>query len=288
MLTKRRAPCYTLGMYPYLFGWERLPTYGVCLAVGLLGAMLLFRFLCKKKAVDDDVYAFYSLLGIISIALGILGAMLFQSVYDMIERAVSGEKVRFEVGGMTFMGGLITGVLVFILGTVFFAKGKVKRGFFACASYAAPCIVLGHFFGRIGCFCAGCCYGKATDGPLGVRFPDLPHKVLPTQLFEALFLAALLAVMLVLLFRFNQSKLLLPLYGFAYALFRFCIEFARGDERGTLIPGLTPSQTQSLLLFAVAAVLTVFLYKLKKIPFANAPLPEESGADEPKIKDNIE
>ena len=275
-------------MYPYLFGWERLPTYGFCLAVGLLGAMLLFKLLCKIKTVDDDVYAFYSLLGIVSIALGILGAMLFQSCYDMIERAVKGQKVRFEVGGMTFMGGLVTGVVVFILGTVFFAKGKVKRGFFTCASYAAPCIVLGHFFGRIGCFCAGCCYGKPSDGPFGVKFPDLPHKVLPTQLFEALFLAALLAVMLVLLLRFNQSKLLLPLYGFAYALFRFFIEFARGDARGAFIPGLTPSQTQSILLFAVAAVLTVFLYKLKKIPFANAPLPEESGSDEPKIKDNIE
>ncbi|MDE7394753.1 MAG: prolipoprotein diacylglyceryl transferase, partial [Clostridiales bacterium] len=137
-------------MYPYLFGQEALPMYGICLAVGLLAAMLLFKIICKKKNVDNDTYGFYSLLGIISIALGILGAMLFQSVYDLIDQAVHGEKVRFSFGGMTFMGGLVTGVVVFVAGTAIFAKGKVKRGFFTCASYAAPCIVLGHFFGRIG------------------------------------------------------------------------------------------------------------------------------------------
>ena len=152
--------------------------------------------------------------------------------------------------------------------------------------------MLGHLFGRIGCFCAGCCYGKPSSGPFGVKFPDLAQKVLPTQLFEALFLAALLAAMLGLLLRFDQYKLLLPLYGFSYAIFRFCIEFARGDERGTLIPGLTPSQTQSLLLFAVAAVLTRFVYKLKRLPFANAPLPEselpKNAEEESAIQSNDE
>lgn len=250
--------------------------YGLLLAAGLLAAVLLFKFICAKKKVDDDTYTFYSLLGIVSIALGIGGAALFESVYEWIKYGV------FEMAGLTFMGGLITGVTSFILGTLLFAKPAVKRKFFECGSYAAPCIVLGHMFGRLGCFCAGCCYGKPTNGALGVVFPNLVHnqnhpeymatggRAYPTQLFEALFLAALLAVMLVLLFKFDIYKALLPLYGISYAVFRFLIEYIRGDERGTFVPGLTPSQFQVLLLAAAAIAVAVLVYKFKIIPFAKA------------------
>ena len=75
-------------MYPYLFGVEALPMYGILLALGLLGAVLLFNFICAKKHVDDDSYTFYSLLGIVSIALGIGGAALFQAFYDFIETGI--------------------------------------------------------------------------------------------------------------------------------------------------------------------------------------------------------
>lgn len=144
--------------------------YGILLAVGLLSAVLLFKIICNVKKVDDKTYTFYSLLAIVSIAIGILGAAIFQAFYDMIELYRTQKILKFEFTGLTFMGGLISGVLAFMLGTVIFAKGQVKRNFFECASYAAPCIVLGHMFGRLGCFCAGCCYGKRTDGIFGVRF----------------------------------------------------------------------------------------------------------------------
>jgi phosphatidylglycerol:prolipoprotein diacylglycerol transferase len=52
---------------------------------------------------------------------------------------------------------------------------------------APPCITVAHGFGRIGCFLAGCCYGKVTDSIFGVTFPGMTHAVYPTQLFEALF-----------------------------------------------------------------------------------------------------
>lgn len=246
--------------------------YGILLAVGLLAAVLLFKFICNKKKIDDNAYTFYSLLGIISIALGLGGAALFQSIYTFIDEGV------FKFAGVTFMGGLVTGVLSFILGALIFAKPAVKRQFFQIGSYAAPCIVIGHLFGRLGCFCAGCCYGKPTNGIFGVTFPNLVHradylatggKAYPTQLFEALFLAVLLAVMLVLLFKFNIYKPLLPVYGMSYAIFRFLIEFIRNDERGEfIIPGLSPSQTQSLILFIVAATLLILVYVFKIIPFA--------------------
>lgn len=244
--------------------------YGILLAVGLLSAMLLFKLICHVKKVDDKSYSFYSFLGIISIAAGLLGAALFQSFYNMIDTAIKTGKWAFKLGGLTFMGGLITGVLVFCLGTLIFAKGKVKRDFFECASYATPCIVLGHMFGRLGCFCAGCCYGKQTDSPLGILFPGDHYKVYPTQLFEVLFLAVLLGVLLLLLFKFDFHKPLLPIYGMSYAVFRFLIEYVRDDDRGAFIPGLTPSQFQVIILFLVAAALAVLVFVFKIIPFAKA------------------
>lgn len=244
--------------------------YGILLAVGLLSAVLLFKIICNVKKVDDKTYTFYSLLAIVSIAIGILGAAIFQAFYDMIELYRTQKILKFEFTGLTFMGGLISGVLAFVLGTVIFAKGQVKRNFFECASYAAPCIVLGHMFGRLGCFCAGCCYGKRTDGIFGVRFPGDAYNVYPTQLFEVAFLAVLLAVMLVLLFKFKMYKPLLPIYGISYAVYRFLIEFIRDDSRGALIPGLTPSQFQVIILALAAIALAVLVFGYNIIPFAKA------------------
>ncbi len=278
-------------MYPYLFGVEHLPMYGILLAAGLLSSVLLYKFICNKKKVDDKTYTFYSLLAIISIAVGLLGAYVFQAIYNAIYNAVNHlTGSAKETGGLTFMGGLITGVVVFIVGTILFAKGQVKRNFYTCASYAAPCIVIGHLFGRLGCFCAGCCYGKVTDSFLGVQFPGDSHKVLPTQLFEVAFLAVLLAVMLVLLFRCNRYKMLLPLYGIAYAVWRFCLEFVRGDYRGVRVLGMYPSQIQSIVLLLVAVALALLVYKFGIIPFAKAkdPLPKENAPTETKNNDTAE
>ncbi len=108
-------------------------------------------------------------------------------------------------------------------------------------------MVVFHFFGRIGCFFGGCCYGRETDSVLGVIFPDniengIVHageKCYPTQLFEAFLL---LLIFIVLLYAKHRFKL----YLFLYAVGRFFLEFLRGDERGSSIFGLSPSQTISI------------------------------------------
>ena len=254
-------------------------TYGLLLALGLLGALGLFKLLCHLRKVDNNSYSFYSLLGIVAIASGLLGAYVFQAIYNAIYKAVNYGKSDYiePTGKLTFMGGLVFGVVVFVAGTAIVAKGKVKRDFFECASCAAPCIVAGHILGRLGCFCAGCCYGKETDSVWGIDFPGL-GKVYPTQLFEAAFLALLLGVMLVVLLKFKKYKPMLPMYGIGYSIWRFAIEYLRDDDRGTFIPGLTPSQTQSIILFIVAVALVVLLYR-NIIPFAKAKDPIPSAVD---------
>lgn len=252
-------------MYPSLFGVEFLDMFTILIIAGIFAAVILFRYLCGKFGIADKPYNFYSLNAVISIAVGLICAFLFQQLYNLIDSIKTGEK--FTWGGITFFGGLIGGVLTFVLITVFAAKPEVKKEFWRVANLAAPCIVLGHMFGRYGCFCAGCCYGKPTDG-FGFIFYGLNYKAIPTNLYEALFLTVLFAVIMFILLRFGRTDFPLILYGFAYSVFRFIIEFYRGDDRGSFIPGLSPSQFQAIILFLVAAALTVLIYVFKITPFA--------------------
>lgn len=107
---------------------------------------------------------------------------------------------------MTFIGGLIGGVTVFLV--IYFAtKNNIRKNYKSSLIDIMPvvpcCITVAHGFGRVGCFFAGCCYGKETNGPFGIKFPDLPNPVYPTQLFEAIFLFAFFAVLVYLAFKVN-------------------------------------------------------------------------------------
>ena len=118
-------------------------------------------------------------------------------------------------------------------------------------------IVMAHGFGRIGCFFAGCCYGVPTDSFLGVTFPGHSHAVHPTMLYEAAFLFILFGVFTFLLFKYD-FKHNMSLYLVSYGIFRFLLEFIRGDHRGELLGFISPSQTWSALM----VVLGVALYFL--------------------------
>ena len=139
----------------------------------------------------------------------------------------------------------------------------------ATLSDALPFIPIGiciaHAFGRLGCFFGGCCYGLPTDSWVGLACsaPNGVHSdqlVIPTQLFEMFFLLILAAVMAFLYFKYNFNYNF-ALYLFAYGVWRFFIEFIRGDARGEFIgSALSPSQIWSIVM-AAAGVGYVFLQK---------------------------
>lgn len=285
--------CYDNIMYPELLhiGNVTVYTYGLMIAIGLISAVMLFRFLSVKFHLSEQSFNFYSTAVIISIVLGFGFAVLFQALYDFVYSGFT--EFSFN-GGMTFMGGLIGGVACFLIITAIFAKDKVRTDFWKTANLMGACIPLAHGFGRIGCFFAGCCYGKISDSFLAVKFPNLPYKVLPTQLFEALFLFALFAALMIMLFRYKRIDLMLLTYLFSYAVFRFIIEYFRGDYRGSFIPGVSPSQFQSILMVLAAAALAVYIFRFNKVPFGGKTVtgrdflshaltvPEEEAAIEPK------
>lgn len=227
--------------------------YGIMIAVGILCAFGTLYLYAKKRNVESRFVDFIFYNGIASIALGFGSAALFQAFYNYLDNPERG----FRIGsGMTFIGGLIGGVLVFLIGYFIFRRRYETRLYQVVS--ALPCsILIAHAFGRIGCFFAGCCYGKPTDSILGVQFPDLDHKVHPTQLYEAAFLFVLFAVCLWLVLK-KDFKHNLSVYLIAYGIFRFLIEYLRGDERGEFVTSLSPSQFWSVLM--VVAGIAVFFF----------------------------
>ncbi len=249
-------------MYPKLFGVEFLNTYGLMIALGIISCYFLLDTLCKKNKIDEKFTLFIEINGVASIIVGFVFAALFQSLYEFIENPSAGFKIS---GNITFFGGLIGGVLTFLIVYFIFRK-KFKNTLFNVLSIIPPCIVIAHAFGRVGCFLAGCCYGKPTDSIWGVYFPSRPTAgvVFPTNLYEAIFLFVLFAVLLFLLIKF-KFKYNLPLYCVCYGVFRFLIEYLRGDARGEFVAGVSPSQFWSIIIVVVGIGLWLFLYlKYKK------------------------
>jgi len=138
----------------------------------------------------------------------------------------------------------------------------------------APGIALGHVIGRMGCFLAGCCWGKPTTMPWGVVFTDqfahanvgtpLNERLHPTQLYES---GAEFVILLGLLW-FEKKGRSFPgrtfwSYMLVYAISRFVIEFFRGDPRGVVFGVLSTSQFISIILVPLSLVM---LWRLSRQP----------------------
>lgn len=255
--------------------------YEICILLGVVVALILADRIAVKKGFSVALQKMLILSVVGAVVIGFFGAILFQAFYDWLE---TGE---FSLqAGMTFYGGFIFGVGGFLFFWLLVSKafGVQKEALARTKDVAdmAGCIVpLAHGFGRLGCFFAGCCHGNVTEKWYGVKmWVYLANengegtwqwaKVVPLQLFEAAVLFALAAVLFAVFIKRNKTGKkrvpVLPLYFIGYAIWRFCIEFARGDERGASpVPFLSPSQFIAVILFAAGVVyLCIWLKTIKK------------------------
>lgn len=247
-------------MYPNLFGINGF-TANLLTALGVVvGCVVIFIYL-KKFSYEKTTYQDLLVTFIFTLISAFIFAVLFENFYESIKNAVNGQPQQWT-WSMTFYGGLFGGVIAFILMYRYFYLRLNVPILDKLLIIVPGAIALGHTLGRLGCFLNGCCYGKETDKWFGVLFPGFEHKVIPTQLFEMFFLLVLAAVLLFLAFKYD-SKYTLPIYLISYSLFRFIIEFFRGDERGQF-GALSPSQYWSILLFAAGIVFLVFYIKKGK------------------------
>ena len=252
--------------------------YGFMVAVGVAAALFILYYFGKKKNVSEKFldFVFYNTLAAVLGGFG--SAALFQAIYDYIEDPSAGFSFN---GGITFIGGLIGGVVVFL--AVYFILRPRLDGRLTQMIGIIPCaITAGHAFGRVGCFFAGCCYGNKTDSIFGVLFPGHSSPVHPTQLYEAAFLFIICGICAYLVMKKNFNYTFC-VYLSTYGVFRFLLEFVRGDHRGKFLFGITPSQFWSIVMIFAS----VGVYFLLKNAFAkaekealNAPKAEEDAEDE--------
>jgi phosphatidylglycerol:prolipoprotein diacylglycerol transferase len=217
-----------------VFGVERpITTYGTLLVIAAaLGVALTVRRAPARGIPGFDALA----CGLLGAAGGLAGA---SALFALVRGGF----------GMIFYGGLGGGVL---------AAWVYARAYGVAlaplADAAAPALALAHGVGRIGCFAAGCCYGRPASW--GVVLHGAPRH--PVQLYEAAALGALaLALLLADRVRRRPGALFL-LYVAGYALVRFASERWRGDdlERGFVVPGvLSISQAVAIATLAVAVAL---------------------------------
>lgn len=248
-------------MHPFVtIGNMEMPTYLACGVVGLTASMVMgIRLLAYRGMLRKS---FSSML--ISLPAILFGGRLFSALSLLVDRLV--HKMPVDViqllseGGIVYWGGLLAYTLM-VLAICRLRNVSIRP----VLDVLAVCTPLFHSIARIGCYCAGCCYGIKSE-QFGLPYRIAPGEPMaarvPVQLLEAAF-EFFLAIWL--LARFNSrvqegskdadEPALICNYFFLYACFRFFIEFLRGDSIRGIYFGLSFSQYVSVLvLLALAAM----------------------------------
>jgi phosphatidylglycerol---prolipoprotein diacylglyceryl transferase len=258
-------------MYPELFHIGSFPinTYGVFLALAFLCAILITVKLATRDGLPREKIYDLCLWMLLSSLIGSKILMFFTEP-EYRDHPLQLLSLDFLRSGGVFYGGLIGAIL-----TGYFLMRRYELPWWKTADACAPGIAIGNFFGRQGCFAAGCCWGKPTSLPWGVKFTELGHEITgvptdiylhPTQLYESF---AMLIVFVFLLWlhkhrRFSGQVILF--YALLYSVIRFGIEFLRDDPRGdvfglTTLTGLSTSQIISLIVGTGALVLLIVRWR---------------------------
>lgn len=269
-------------MYPELFRIGSFPinTYGVFLALAFLGAIFVTVKLAERDNLPRE--------RIYDLCLWILVASLLGSKVLMLWTEPEYRENPWQLISLDFLrsGGVFYGGLIGAALAAYFLMKRYRLPWWKTADACAPGIALGNFFGRQGCFAAGCCWGKPTSLPWGVKFTQLGHEITgvpidqhlhPTQLYESF---SMLLVFFLLLLWHRRRKFdgqLILFYALSYAVIRFTVEFFRADPRGdvlglTTLTGLSTSQLLSIIIGGAAVIVLVVRWRRANRTAADNPL----------------
>jgi phosphatidylglycerol:prolipoprotein diacylglycerol transferase len=258
-------------MYPELFKIGSFPinSYGVFLALAFLCAILISVRLAERDGLPREKIYDLCLWMLLASLVGSKFLMLFTEP-EYRQNPVQLISLDFLRSGGVFYGGLFGAVIA-----GFFLMRRYSLPWWRTADACAPGIAVGNFLGRQGCFAAGCCWGKPTTLPWGVKFSELGHEITgvptdaflhPTQLYESF---TMVIVFLFLFWlhgrrRFNGQVILT--YALLYSVIRFVIEFLRADPRGdilglTSLTGLSTSQMISLPIAIVSLIILILRWR---------------------------
>jgi len=245
-------------MFPHLvlFG-KAISLYQIFAILGYFVSGIYACLVCRKNGRDDNNAIIFFLVIAVGVLLGahlLYGILNFRLILYVIENIskVNSLKLAFEIfieifGGSIFYGGLLGGLLA---AAIYFRKNPENK---FLADIVAPSIPLFHFFGRIGCFLSGCCYGiESFFGFTSYHSPiESANGVsrFPVQLLEALFNLGLFFILDYLRKKEFFKNRIVFVYLAAYSAGRFLLEFLRGDSYRGFLLGLSTSQIISILIF---------------------------------------
>jgi phosphatidylglycerol:prolipoprotein diacylglycerol transferase len=255
-------------VFPELFSFGPITiySYGVLLATSYLLGLHLARRRAKRWGLDGNRVLD---LGIYIIIAALIGAKLMLLVVDFDQfRRSPADILSLARSAGVFYGGLIAAV-----GVAFWYIARHRLPFWTTCDVFAPGIALGHVTGRLGCFAAGCCYGKPATVPWAVTFTNplaaanvgtpLGIALHPTQLYEA---GAELLILIFLLATERRGHRFAGrtfwTYLLLYAVSRYVVEIYRGDPRGVVFGVMSTSQFISTILAPLSIGMLVWLSRV--------------------------
>ena len=253
-------------MHPILFsvGSLHFPTYGAVMVLAILAAICTILRLGGREGLDTGLLLDFSTWLLL---VGLVGAKVLMVISDWDYYSRNPREIlswnTFLAGG-AFYGGFVAAIL--------FAAWYIRLhrlSFWKVVDVYAPAVSLGLGIGRIGCFAAGCDYGKPTTSAWGIVFTDpIAHQVAGTPLniplypTQPIMSLASLSIFAILIWRYSKKTRdgeIFLLYVVLYAMARYFIEFLRGDEdRGFVFHHLL-STSQFIAILALAAAVWMAL-----------------------------
>jgi phosphatidylglycerol---prolipoprotein diacylglyceryl transferase len=260
-------------VFPRLFhiGNYSQPTYGVMAALGLIVGLAVVFHLARQQNLDPD--KMWNLGGI-AIFSGILGAKILMILVDWNHYMQYPGEI-FSLGTLQ-AGGVFSGGLVLAIFTCWWYLHRNHIPFLRAADVFAPGIAIGHAIGRVGCFAAGCCWGKETNLPWAVTFTNpLANELVgtplnvhlhPTQLYEMVVEVINFAILYWMVKHKKFEGQVVGLYMFLYGIARYFLEFLRGDPgRGALFGGaMSGTQLIAICLVIAGGVLWMVRFPLER------------------------
>lgn len=259
-------------MHPHLIeiGRFAVPTYGILAAIGLIVGLSLNVRLAVRAGIEEDRAWNLGVIAIFSAVLGAKLLLIFNDPEYLHPRNLFSLNM-LQAGGVWY-GGFIGGGI----GAIAYMWWR-KLPVLTTWDAFVPGIALGHAIGRVGCFAAGCCYGRPLERPWAVTFTEpaanatsgtpLNIPLHPTQLYE---FAVEFCIFLLLLWMWKRRSFagqIVGTYLFLYGIARYFLEFYRADpQRGSMFGGfMTVTQFISICLVLIGGILW-----MRRAP-ANAP-----------------
>ena len=260
-------------MLPYItiFGHE-VATYGLIIFIGIfIGGIIAIQYFTKFHDVKKEDVFYAILYAVIGVGIGAKLLYILTNIPFLIENYNTIDLwdtlLQMFKGGFVFYGGLLGG----ILGVFIYAK-QFKISFKSLLLILIPVVPLIHSIGRIGCLCAGCCYGMEYHGFGAITFHNsilAPNGVplFPMQIVEFICNLLIFIALLVTYKRFLGTYKTLGLYLILYSIVRFVLEFFRGDLIRGIYFSLSTSQWISIVLFIVGIGIMIYEFKRKKLKY---------------------